>query len=117
MIVAHGHGGTVAAQTIQEGSPLSLDNSFIKALICLSTSFAYPRLSSSFDEKLFLIAFGEILTVPIVLVLSSFWETWWFLPAALVIVPVILGPVLLSFDRWRSDGEEFRSSPPIFQHL
>jgi hypothetical protein len=87
VVIAHSHGGTVAARAI--GLQRYRGDSPIKALICLSTPFTYLHSASESDERLFLGALAVIFTVPVVVALNSLWSTWWFLYAADVVGPLL----------------------------
>jgi pimeloyl-ACP methyl ester carboxylesterase len=99
VIIAHSHGGTVAAMALQarptwdDRQPLPE----IKALICLATPFTY--VSRSYDQNLFSIALGSISGAMIALALTPLWTTWWFLLLMLFLVGWPVGPFLIWLSR------------------
>ena len=93
VIVAHSHGGTVAMQALSVWRWHAVEPP-IKALVCLSTPFAYLSQARIKDSKRFIIALATTFTIPIVVVLKSLWHTWWFLPTALFLCPLLFTMII-----------------------
>jgi len=93
VIVTHSHGGTVAAQALElekfRGDPP------IKALICLSTPFAYLSAAGTSDGLLFSGAAASVFSAPILTHLDRTWSVPW-LVALLIIVPPLIAALIYS---------------------
>jgi hypothetical protein len=92
VIVAHSHGGTVAARTI--GLKKHQSDPPIKAIICLSTPFAYLSLADTRDELLFSGALASVISLPILTYLVTASSVWWFLTAAFFI-PILFSILIM----------------------
>lgn len=123
LIIAHSHGGTVAAQTIAHYSPWIRGECRIKALVCLATPF--PHLSSDGrsprEESLFFGAVGSIITALVALAVIPLWiKTPEFNPW-IVLALGVLGPIFIpalfaasrSYEVDTSFFPGFHSSIPI----
>ncbi len=73
IIIAHSHGGTVAAEAIASRSLWMRGECRIKALVCLATPFAYLSPISGRDEFLFFSATGSIITALIAIAFIPGW--------------------------------------------
>jgi hypothetical protein len=109
VIVAHSHGGTVAAHSIAYRSMYMRGESRVKALICLSTPFAYLSSVSRKDDFLFFTATGAILGA-LVLALIPVGINPWFVLAFTFAGPFSLALPLFLLRTYPSNRDAF---PPI----
>lgn len=96
LIIAHSHGGTVAAQTIAHYSPGIRGECRIKALVCLATPFPYLSSdgSSRREEYLFFGAVGSIITALVALAFTPLWTKTFEFNPWVVFALALLGPLL-----------------------
>jgi hypothetical protein len=95
VIVAHSHGGTVAAQTIARRSPMIRGECRVKALVCLATPFAYlSSLGNARDHLLFFGALGSAITALAAGVYFPIWGNESEFNSWATVILAVLGPAI-----------------------
>jgi hypothetical protein len=72
IVLAHSHGGTVAAQALTAAYFSDTDPPPVDGLICLATPFAFPILATRYQRKLIAYSAGSFLAALLLAALLSF---------------------------------------------
>lgn len=121
VVLAHSHGGTVAAHAL---SMLPHDQLLarkqVAALVCLATPFAYSKTGTETDRTLHSVAVASVVVASLALLLASYWSGFREVNGALLSLIGIGAGILLSavFRFGASEApEEYYSGQPVSRHV